>query len=177
MVNFLTTALAAEPVTESGLSEALNSLTPQEAAAAGTVIGVALTTIILLTIAWFVLQIIADWKIFTKAGQAGWKSLIPFYNQYVEYDICWSGSYGLVYAACVFISSMINNNATKSGGMVFLLVVLGVISLVVSVRESFCLAKAFGKGTGFAIALVFLAPIMRLVLGFGSAKYVGNPTK
>ena len=29
-----------------------------------------------------IVAIIAYWKIFTKAGEAGWKSIIPFYNVY-----------------------------------------------------------------------------------------------
>ena len=39
------------------------------------------------------------------------------------------------------------------------------------------LAKSFGKGTGFGIGLILLAPIFYLILAFGSARYVGphNP--
>ena len=33
---------------------------------------------------WWILQIIANWNIFTKAGEAGWKSLIPIYGDYVS---------------------------------------------------------------------------------------------
>ena len=28
----------------------------------------------------FVIAIVAFWKVFTKAGEAGWKSIIPIYN-------------------------------------------------------------------------------------------------
>ena len=31
----------------------------------------------------YVLLIIGMWKVFEKAGVAGWKSLIPFYNIFV----------------------------------------------------------------------------------------------
>ncbi|HRB69722.1 MAG TPA: hypothetical protein PLC92_06420, partial [Chitinophagales bacterium] len=31
--------------------------------------------------------VICHWKIFTKAGQAGWKCLIPFYNIYIQLQI------------------------------------------------------------------------------------------
>ena len=37
---------------------------------------------------WWILQIIANWNIFTKAGEAGWKSLIPIYGDYVSYKNC-----------------------------------------------------------------------------------------
>ena len=39
-----------------------------------------LGTFWLLLVAFLVLNIVANWKIFTKAGQAGWASIIPFYN-------------------------------------------------------------------------------------------------
>ena len=34
-----------------------------------------------------VLTIVALWKMFTKAGEAGWKCLIPIYNVYIMYQI------------------------------------------------------------------------------------------
>ena len=37
------------------------------------------------------------------------------------------------------------------------------------------LAKVFGRGTGFAIGLIFLTPIFALILGFGDATYKGAP--
>ena len=40
---------------------------------------------IFLVIAWYIILVIANWKIFTKAGEAGWKSIIPIYNSYVVY--------------------------------------------------------------------------------------------
>ena len=36
---------------------------------------------------WWILQIIANWNIFTKAGEAGWKSLIPIYGDYDQYHV------------------------------------------------------------------------------------------
>lgn len=40
----------------------------------------------------FILQIVAKWKIFTKADEHGWAALIPFYNTYVLYKITWGSS-------------------------------------------------------------------------------------
>ena len=38
------------------------------------------------------------------------------------------------------------------------------------------LGQAFGKSTGFIIGLIFLTPIFEMILGFGSAQYVGTGT-
>jgi hypothetical protein len=51
--------------------------------------------------------------------------------------------------------------------------VAGIVMLVMSFMQCLRLAKCFGKGTGFGIGLVFLAPIFKLILGFGGSKYIG----
>ncbi|MGI6109126.1 MAG: DUF5684 domain-containing protein [Eubacteriaceae bacterium] len=54
----------------------------------------------------------------------------------------------------------------------------GVVAIaggVLYIMQNLRLAKAFGKGTGFGIGLIFLNPIFMMILGFGSAEYLGNP--
>ena len=45
------------------------------------------------------------------------------------------------------------------------------VNVVVGIIVMLDLAKAFGKGVGMALVLVFLTVIGYLVLGFGSAQY------
>jgi len=96
-----------------------------------------------------ILSIIAMWKIFEKAGEEGWKALIPFYNYYVLFDIAWGN------------------------GLVFLLMFVPCVNFVVMILNYLKLAKAFGKDVGFGIGLIFLAPIFMMILGFGDARYIG----
>ena len=42
---------------------------------------------LILAFVWWLLQIIANWRIFTKAGEPGWKSIIPVYGDYISYKI------------------------------------------------------------------------------------------
>lgn len=86
---------------------------------------------------------------FTKAGKEGWKSLIPFYNTYLLFEL-----------------------AGMSGWM-FLLVFVPIGNIVALILLCGGLAKQFGQGTGFAVGLFFLTPIFFLILGFGSAQYQG----
>ena len=37
--------------------------------------------------AWWLVKTIALWKAFKKAGEAGWKAIIPIYHTYIEYKI------------------------------------------------------------------------------------------
>lgn len=104
---------------------------------------------VILSLAISVLTLIAMWKLFVKAGKAGWKCLIPFYNTYCLYDIAWGN------------------------GWLFLLMFVPCVNVVVGIMMLFKLAKAFGQGTGFGFGLLFLNTIFILILGFGSAEYVG----
>lgn len=51
-----------------------------------------LGTFLILVIGWYVLQVIAYWKIFEKAGEPGWKAIIPFYNTYTQYKFTWNAN-------------------------------------------------------------------------------------
>lgn len=96
-----------------------------------------------------ILGIIAYWKVFVKAGQPGWKSLIPIYNIYILYKIAWGS------------------------GWKFLWMLVPLVNIVVAVIMSLKLARAFGKGTGFGVGLVLLQSIFMMILAFGDAQYTG----
>lgn len=153
----------------------------QANAAAGGIIGGMFAVFMLAVIAVYILLIIAEWKIFTKAGEKGWKSLIPIYNMVVFFRIIGiSPWWVLVLFVLSFLPSLtgaITTNGTDvtiASGNVF-----GTISLVVyifvfifiGIWSSYRLAKAFGKGIGYTIGLILLPEVFYLILGFGKAKY------
>src|SRR5439155_1681278 len=49
--------------------------------------GAGLGIAIVIYVAVFVLYVAAFWRIFTKAGEAGWKAIIPIYNWYIVLKI------------------------------------------------------------------------------------------
>lgn len=55
--------------------------------AGATVVGGILGIYSTLRLIYYIFYMIANWKIFSKAGEPGWKSLIPFYNVYTEYKL------------------------------------------------------------------------------------------
>ena len=108
---------------------------------------------LVISLALLALSIVVTWRIFVKAGEKGWASLIPIYNVFVSYKIVWG-----------------------SGWMMFLMLV-PLVNVVFAIMSVFRLAKVFGKGVGFGFGLLFLAPIFMLLLAFGDARYVGIPGK
>jgi hypothetical protein len=104
------------------------------------------TFLFILYIAIYVLLVAGMWVTFTKAGEAGWKSIIPIYNLIIIFKI--SG---------------------HPWPWIFLLLI-PVVGFVILWYE---LAKSFGKGIGFTIGLILLPYVFVPILGFGSARYVG----
>lgn len=99
----------------------------------------------------FILLLIASfWKVFEKAGQAGWKSLIPIYNLFVLLQIAGCPGWWLL--------------------MFFLPVVNIYFLVVMHIR----LAEKFGKSALYGFALFLLGFIFFPLLAFGPATYEGE---
>jgi len=102
---------------------------------------------------FFILILIASfWKVFEKAGEAGWKSLIPIYNLFVLLQM----------AGCP--------------GWWLLMFFLPVINIYFLVVMHIRLAEKFGKSALFGFALFFLGFIFFPLLAFGPATYEGEET-
>ena len=130
---------------------------------------------LMIAFAWWILQIIANWRIFIKAGEAGWKSIIPIYGDYISYKIAWQPAYFWLTLILGIVSSYLQGTLETGESLtVYMLVILiKIILVVISIMYSIKLARAFGRGTGFAIGLIFLPPIFMLILGFGDDRYYG----
>jgi hypothetical protein len=169
---FPSNVLAAETAE---LGAALEGLTAEEAAIGGAFLGMAFSLFLVLAIGWYILTAIADWKIFTKAGEAGWKSIIPIYNIIVEFRLCWSGVMGAFFCVAALVANIVTAGQNLANWQMIVGGVLLIVMLVLYFIQSMKLSKAFGKGAGFGICLLLFGPLARLVLGFGSARYVGRP--
>ncbi len=107
------------------------------------------TTTVLLYLAIVVLMIIAQWRIYEKAGQPGWAVLIPFYNFYVLLKIVGKPGWWLLW---LFVP---------------------IANFIVPIWVTNLLSKSFGKDVGFTLGLLFLGFIFYPILGFGNAEYRG----
>ncbi len=123
--------------------------------ASTTAVAGAFAVYMVVVIAIAVLMVVAMWKMFTKAGKPGWASIVPIYNLVVLFQIVGMNPWLILLSLIPFVGS----------------VAMFILSIMLAIK----LAKAFGKGTGFAVGLIFLGPIFYLILGFGDAQYVGIP--
>ena len=160
----------------------------QEVAAAGVIAG-GVTAYMIVAIVLWIVMIVARWKVFGKAGEAGWKSIIPIYSDYVQWRISWkkTGMFWLtlvlaiVASLLVYFSGMYAAAATGSAVvaaaanpvMLFAAVACLVVALVLVLMSLYKLMVAFGHGAGWFILSILFPRIMLLVLGFGSSTYSG----
>ena len=105
--------------------------------------------IFLLVLFFFLLPIIALWKVFSKAGQPGWASIVPVYGLYI-------------------LTKIIG----KPGSWVILLII-PMLNFIFIVWMLNLLAKSFGRSEAFTVGLVFLPFVFFPILGFGSSVYLG----
>ena len=124
---------------------------PAIAAAFGAYVGV----FSIIVIAVYIIQVIAMWKLYTKAGEKGWKSLIPIYNYVILFKISGLSPWLIL----LFLTAIIP-------------FVGWVVTVVLNALLAYKLAKSFGKDIAWAIGLYFLPSIFYMILAFGSSQYV-----
>ena len=105
--------------------------------------------VMLVYLAIAILIIVGMWKVFTKAGQPGWASIIPIYNLIVMLQISDKPIWWII------------------------LYFVPIANIIIPILVSIAIAEKFGKGAGFGIGLAFLPFIFYPILGFGDAQYTG----
>lgn len=127
-------------------------------------IGIALIILLIALVIW-ILTVIGKWKLLTKAGEKGWKAIIPIYD---TYTLCQITGVNPLWVLIVICGSMV--------GAIFpiLNIVAYALSIYFMILLSVSVAKSFGKESGYAAGLIFLAPIFYLMLGCGKSTYVGK---
>ena len=143
---------------------------------------------VIISLALTVLAIIAYWRIFVKAGESGWKAIIPFYNIYTALKLFWKTSifwigivlsvvmsigYGMAVsgAAALAVYGGGGNTAVMVIGLI-LAFGCGIATFILEIIFLNRMSKAFGHGAGFTVGLVFLNFIFILILAFGKSKRV-----
>lgn len=102
----------------------------------------------LVLIAIAVVEIVALWKIFAKANEPGWASIVPIYNTYTMVKIA------------------------GYNPLLFLLFLIPLVNIVFGIMVLIRLGAAFGKSTGWSIVMLIIFNVIgMLILGFGKDEY------
>jgi ABC-type antimicrobial peptide transport system permease subunit len=112
-----------------------------------------LVPIIIISICITVLEIVALWFVFEKAGEPGWAAIIPIYNALIVIKIAGKPWWWILLALIPLVN------------LIFYILVLDGLS------------KNFGKTSAFTVGLFFLRFIFLPILGFGKSQYSGDKSK
>ncbi len=108
----------------------------------------ALIPLYLLFLAIAVVEVVALWKVFAKAGEPGWAAIIPIYNVYTMVKIA------------------------GYNPLMFLLFLIPLVNIVFGIMVLIRIGSAFGKSTAWSVVmLVIFNVIGMLILGFGHDQY------
>jgi hypothetical protein len=105
----------------------------------------------LLSSIWFVALLVSGWRMYSKAGQPGWIGVIPV------------------------LSTL---GALKMIGKPYwwaVLYLVPVLNVIVYTVVEVLVARSFGQSFlfGVGLAIPITRPFFKLMLGFGSARYLG----
>ncbi len=99
-----------------------------------------------------VISIVSLWRLYKMAGHPGWASLVPFYNNYVMFDI--------VYGK----------------GVYFLGLLIPVVGQLWALYTLFKFAKCYNKSDAFAVGLIFFSPVFLPMMAFSGNTYYSGPS-
>lgn len=135
-----------------------------------------------------IVMIISMWKIYTKAGEKGWKYLIPIYSQltmlkFVGKPKWWIWPTAIIPIVvltgymCWFFFNYANLYAgatvNPSPMIIWLLVLLAtaIVGAVYGIKTMIALCDCFGASRYFVLGFIFLPVIFYPILAFGDYRY------
>ena len=122
----------------------------------------------------FFVSALGYYKIFQKAGKAGWKAFIPYYSDFVCFKISWNVKlFWIVLISSLLIYFLPGSDYLITGLLIW---VCMIIDLVLNIKLDIRVAKSFGKSKGWGVMLFFFPFVISLILGYGKAEYIGNTT-
>lgn len=129
----------------------------------------------------FAAVLAARWQIFTKMGEEGWVSLIPFYSRYLMYKKCWNGTYyfislfalipTVILAAAAALVYCSGSGPEFAMVLAMWAVLTGLVPLVLNLILTYKISRAFGHGILFTIGCLLMNNLFTIILGFGKDKY------
>lgn len=137
---------------------------------------------------FYLLMLIAGWRILKKAGEPGWKILIPIYNVYMLWKIAGMKNWwwaviccGIIVAileACAGVdyASLTESNVVFDNRPMVLVATLAgcffaIYACIAQILYAYRTSKVFGHGLGYTIGLIILPSLFWLILGFGRSDY------
>lgn len=147
-----------------------------------------IVTVLSIGFIFYLLMLIAGWRILKKAGEPGWKILIPIYNVYMLWKIAGMKNWFWSVICCGIIVAILEafagadyakfygENAVFDNRPMLVIATLAacffaIYTAVAQILYAYRTSKVFGHGLGYTIGLIILPSLFWLILGFGRSDY------
>lgn len=115
-----------------------------------TILGGMTLFIVGLSLLFAIIAIVGMWKLFTKAGEPGWKAIVPVYNAWTFLKL---------------------GNQAGWWSLVALIPIVGLVSIVFMAIAAYNIGQKLGKESWWVVLYILLPIIWILVLAFDSSKW------
>ena len=130
-------------------------------------------TALILTILYSVFITAAQWRLFTKAGEKGWKSLIPFYSIFVSHHIIGMSHIWFILDIVFWVIEVVLEIIEKVPDWMedtFFTVAL-ILTLISEIVHIMKLCYCYTKSELFGIGLFVAPPVFSMILAYGKSEY------
>ena len=123
-------------------------------------------------IIFYLLTIIGCFKIFKKAKEKAWKSLIPFYNIYMLYKIFWQPKHFFLLLIISFVCIVPTYFIYSQELFELLTFILSLYLLYQQIILSIRISRSFKKNIYWSLGILFFPYLFIIILGFNDSKYI-----
>ena len=128
---------------------------------------------LILTLLTYAALIVAQWKLFTKAGEKGWKALIPFYNIFVSHHLIGMSHIwfilDIIFWVIEIALELIKGTPVWLEETFFSIAIM--VTIISEIIHIIKLCYCYTKRELFGVGLFLLPPLFSMILAFGKSEY------
>lgn len=130
-------------------------------------------TAVILFLTYYAALVIAQYKLFQKAGEKGWKALIPFYNIFVSHHLIGMRHtwfiLDIIFWALEVVLELVEGTPLWVEETFFsVAIIVTIISEILHIiRVCYC----YSKTELFGFGMFLCPPLFSLILAFGKSEY------
>ena len=128
---------------------------------------------VILLLIYYVLLTVAQWHIFKKAGEKGWKALIPFYSIFVSHHLIGMRHIWFILDIIFWVTEVILDIVEGTplwleDAFFYAALIFTLISEILHIMK---LCYCYTKSELFGIGLFVLPPVFSMILAFDKSEY------
>lgn len=120
------------------------------------------------------LLLVSEWRVLEKAGEKGWKTLIPFYNIYISHHVMGMAHIWFILEIIVWPIELLLEilDPVPDWLEIGFGIPTAIITIISMIVHANCMGKCFGKSRLYRLGLLLLPEVCLPMIAFGKSKYI-----